>query len=129
MGPRILVIEDNPYSLDLMVYVLNAFGYAPLTAGDGLEGVAVALREQPDLILCDIQLPGIDGYEVARRLKETTALRTVPLVAVTALAMVGDRDKVMAAGFDGYITKPIMPETFIAQIEACFPKDRDWQTR
>ena len=101
-----------------MTYLLRAFGYTPHAAADGEAGLEAARGEPFDLIVCDIQLPVMDGYEVARRLKADPALRTVPLVAVTALAMVGDRDKVLAAGFDGYIAKPIDPETFVRQIEA-----------
>lgn len=114
----ILVIEDNATNLELMTYLLQAFGHTPLSAGDGETGLEIARREIPDLIICDVQMPGIDGYEVARRLKSDPALRAIPLVAVTALAMVGDRDKVLAAGFDGYIAKPIDPETFVRQAEA-----------
>jgi two-component system, cell cycle response regulator len=117
VSTRILVIEDNVANLELMSYLLRAFGYEPQTAEDGGEGVAAARRDPPNLIICDVQLPTVDGYEVARLLKSDPALRTIPLVAVTALAMVGDRDKVLAAGFDGYITKPINPETFVRQIE------------
>jgi len=86
-------------------------------ASDGEEGLEVARREVPDLIICDVQLPQMDGYEVARWLKSHPQFRTIPLVAVTALAMVGDRDKVLAAGFDGYIAKPISPETFVGEVE------------
>jgi two-component system cell cycle response regulator len=114
---RVLVIEDNPANLELMSYLLQAFGHTVLTATDGVAGIETVRRDAPDLIVCDIQLPGIDGFEVARRLKIDPKLRTIPLVAVTALAMVGDRDKVLAAGFDGYIAKPIAPETFIGQVE------------
>lgn len=114
--PRVLVVEDNPASLELMVYLLKAFGHTPLSARDGLEGLEAARREQPDLILCDIQLPGADGHEVCRQLKQNTELQDVPLLAVTAYAMVGDREKLLAEGFDGYISKPINPETFIAQL-------------
>jgi CheY-like chemotaxis protein len=114
----ILVIEDNPTSLDLMTYLLRAFGHTPLIARDGEEGLKVARRESLDLIVCDVHLPGVDGYEVAQRLKSHPALRQVPLVAVTAMAMVGDRERVLAAGFDGYIPKPIVPETFVEQVEA-----------
>jgi two-component system cell cycle response regulator len=117
MPARILVIEDNPTNLDLMTYLLTAFGHTPLTAHDGQAGLLAAQRERPDLIICDIQLPTLDGYEVARWLKSHSALRAIPLVAVTALAMVGDRDKVLAAGFDGYIAKPIDPQTFVGQVE------------
>jgi two-component system, cell cycle response regulator len=121
---RILVIEDNPTNLDLMCYLLRAFGYAPLTASDGEEGLEVAQREQPDLILCDIQMPRLSGFEVVRRLKNHPALSQIPLVAVTASAMVGDSDKVLAAGFDGYIAKPITPETFVEQVARYLPSDR-----
>jgi two-component system cell cycle response regulator len=101
-----------------MSYLLGAFGYAPRTATDGGAGLEAARGEPFDLIACDIHMPVVDGYEVARRLKADPVLRTIPLVAVTALAMVGDRDKVLAAGFDGYIAKPIDPEAFVRQVEA-----------
>jgi two-component system, cell cycle response regulator len=120
MAARILLIEDNPANLELMSYLLRAFGYDPRTAADGRDGLEAAGSEEFDLILCDIQLPGMDGCEVARRLKADPALRTVPLVAVTALAMVGDRDRILAAGFDNYLTKPINPETFVRQVELFF---------
>lgn len=115
---RILVIEDNPTNMDLMVYLLSAFGHVLLTATDGEAGLEAVQREAPDLIICDIHLPRMDGYEIARRLKGDPDLRQIPLVAVTALAMMGDRDKVLQAGFDGYLSKPIAPETFVAQVEA-----------
>jgi two-component system cell cycle response regulator len=117
MTARILVIEDNPANLDLMCYLLEAYGHRTYTAEDGAEGIAVARRERPDLILCDVQMPVVDGYEVARRIKAEPGLRTIPLVAVTALAMVGDREKVLSAGFDGYVAKPIDPETFVARTQ------------
>src|SRR5216117_267967 len=101
-----------------MTYLLKSFGHVPLTAPDGEEGLAAARREKPDLIVCDIQLPGLDGHAVAREVKAEAALGAIPLVAVTAFAMVGDRDKVLASGFDGYLSKPIDPETFIAHVEA-----------
>jgi len=114
---RILVIEDNPANMELMSYLLNAYGYALLTATDGESGLDVATREQPDLIICDVHLPQLDGYGVVRVLKRMPSLRGIPAIAVTALAMVGDRDKLIEAGFDGYISKPIEPETFVAEIE------------
>jgi two-component system, cell cycle response regulator len=117
VGARVLLIEDNPASLELMTYLLGAFGHSVATATDGRQGVEAARRDPPDLIVCDVQLPEMDGYEVARWLKSDANLRRVPLVAVTALAMVGDRDRVLAAGFDGYVAKPINPETFVAQME------------
>ena len=114
----ILVIEDNPANRELMTYLLKAFGYAVIAADDGAKGLELARREMIDLIICDIHLPGMDGYEVASRLKEHPVLCRIPLIAVTALAMVGDRDKVLAAGFDGYIAKPIEPEMFVGQVES-----------
>ena len=118
MKSRILVIEDNPANMELMTYLLTAFGHTALSAGDGEEGVAAALRFIPDLILCDLSLPKLDGYGVVRRLRAEESLRGVPVIAVTASAMVGDRDKVLATGFDGYISKPITPETFVAAVES-----------
>ena len=117
MPARILIIEDNPTNRDLITYLLSAFGHWPFTAHDGEEGLEMALHERPDLIICDVHLPQMDGYEVARWLKSHPQLRVIPLVAVTALAMVGDRDKILAAGFDGYIAKPIAPETFVREVE------------
>jgi two-component system cell cycle response regulator len=114
---RVLVIEDNATNLDLIAYLLGSFGYTVLPAVDGEEGLRVARRERPDVIICDVQLPGIDGYEVARRLKGDPAFRKVPLIAVTAYAMVGDRERLVAAGFDGYIAKPIEREAFVSKIE------------
>lgn len=118
MPARILVIEDNFANLELMAYLLKVFGHSVLTATNGEEGLAVARRELPDLMVCDVQMPRMDGYEVVRRIKDDSTTRAIPLIAVTALAMVGDRDKVLAAGFDGYIAKPIDPERFVADVES-----------
>src|SRR5258708_7449614 len=96
---RVLVIEDNPASLDLMVYLLQAFGHTPLSARDGLEGIAAAQRELPDLILCDIQLPGADGVEVCRQLKHDPATQEIPMVAVTAYAMSANRANLLPQRF------------------------------
>jgi CheY-like chemotaxis protein len=115
---RIVVIEDNWPNLDLMTYLLEAHGHNVTGVRDGEVGLAQVRREPPDAIVCDIHMPRMDGYEIARHLKGDSALRKLPLIAVTALAMVGDREKVLAAGFDGYIAKPIVPETFVAQVEA-----------
>lgn len=114
---NILVIEDNPENLELMTFLLDAFGHVPTAASNGEQGLAAIGQQAPDLIVCDIHLPGIDGYEVARRVKRDAAQANIPLVAVTALAMVGDRDKVLASGFDGYISKPIDPRKFVEQVE------------
>jgi CheY-like chemotaxis protein len=118
MAARILIIEDDPANLELMRYLLHAAGHTVSTAAGGAEGIESARRINPDLIVCDMKMPGLDGYEVAKWLKSDPALRAVPLVAVTSYAMVGDRDGVMAAGFDGYLTKPIVPREFVAELEA-----------
>ena len=118
---RILLIEDNPDNLDLMSYLLTAYGHAVTTAEDGESGIAKALAELPDLVACDIHLPGVDGYGVAKALKSDSSFQRVPVVAVTALAMVGDRERILAAGFDGYITKPIDPQRVVADLDAFLP--------
>jgi two-component system cell cycle response regulator len=115
---HILIIEDNAANLELMTYLLDAFGHTVRVAYDGAEGLAAIESDPPDVIVCDVQLPKLDGFEVARRLKGNPALSHIPLVAVTALAMVGDRDRILASGFDGYIAKPIEPEQFVHQVEA-----------
>ena len=116
MMSRILVVEDNPENLELMRYLLHAFGHVTLSANNGEDGVTIASRERPDIIVCDIDMPKLDGYGVARTLKSDPTLCRTPLIAVTALAMLGDREKVLAAGFDGYIGKPIDPTTFVRDI-------------
>jgi two-component system cell cycle response regulator len=121
MSARILVIEDNAVNMELMTYLLQAFGHATLKARDGREGLEIAARERPDLIICDLQMPLMSGYEVAQRLKSDPALCGTPLLAVTAFAMVDDRKKTLAAGFDGYFTKPIAPETFVQQVQGFLP--------
>lgn len=115
---RILIIEDNPANIELMSFLLGAYGHTPLSAADGPRGVAAARSERPDLIACDVNLPGMDGFAVLAALKTEPQLAGVPILAVTALAMAGDREKVLAAGFDGYISKPIEPESFVAELEA-----------
>jgi CheY-like chemotaxis protein len=124
MNVRVLVVEDNPANLSLMEYLLRAFGYTVLTATDGAEGIELARREIPDVILMDLQMPKLTGFEAASRLKADPVLSSVPIVAVTAFAMVGDRDKILAHGFNGYIAKPIAPETFGDQVQAFVPTGR-----
>jgi len=116
---RILVVEDNPANLALMDYLLRAFGYTVFVAKDGDQGVEIADTERPDLILMDLQLPTITGFEAAKRIRANAG--AMPIVAVTAFAMVGDRERVLGEGFNGYISKPINPETFVTQIEAFLP--------
>jgi two-component system, cell cycle response regulator len=121
MPARILIIEDNAANMELMTYLVKAFGHATSGVETGEEGIDAMRRDKPDLVICDIQLPGIDGCAVARQLKADPALAAIPLVAVTSLAMVGDREKMMAAGFDGYVSKPIDPERFIKEMEEFLP--------
>jgi two-component system cell cycle response regulator len=123
MPARILVIEDNTANLELMTYLLKAFGHFTMAERDGEAGLETAFRESLDLIICDIELPKLNGYEVARQLKKHPTLRHIPLVAVTAYAMVDDRDKVLSVGFDGYISKPIEPELFVGQVESFLNSD------
>jgi CheY-like chemotaxis protein len=116
---RILIIEDNGANMELMSYLLRAFGHMVQEAMDGNAGIKLSKYGPFDLVLCDLQMPDMDGYEVVRRMKQDLPL--IPMIAVTAYAMVGDRDRVLAAGFDGYIPKPINPETFVSEIEAFLP--------
>jgi CheY-like chemotaxis protein len=118
LAVRILVVEDNPANMELMGYLLQAGNHDLLFAHDGQEGIDIALREQPAAIVCDINLPRLDRYGILRRLTEDPALKDIPCIAVIALAMVGDREKLLNAGFDGYISKPIAPETFVASIDS-----------
>jgi two-component system cell cycle response regulator len=99
-----------------MAYLLTAFGHEALQSLDGAEGIEVARREKPELILLDIHMPRMDGYEVASHLRRSPECAGIPIVAVTALAMVGDREKILASGFNGYIAKPIDPEAFPGQV-------------
>lgn len=117
MSRTILLIEDNEQNRYLATFLLEKHGYTVVPAADGPTGVELAKRIAPALILLDIQLPGMDGHAVARALRTFPELRTTPVVAVTSYAMVGDRERSLAAGCKGYIEKPINPETFIAEIE------------
>lgn len=122
MPGKILVIEDNAPNLELMSYLLRAFGHTVLAAADGEKGLQIVQMEKPDLVVCDVHLPGMNGYEVVRSMKQDPILQTIPVIAVTALAMVGDREKLLSAGFDGYIGKPIAAETFVPQLEEFLDK-------
>jgi two-component system cell cycle response regulator len=114
---RILVIEDSAVQLELLSHLLEALGHTVRTAADGARGLGIAGREPMDLILCDLHLPSIDGFEIARRLKVDPVLAQTPLIAVTAPARAGGRDHVLAAGFDGYLGKPILPEKLVSTID------------
>lgn len=116
MTLRVLVIEDHPANQQLMTYLLQAFGLETLVASDGLAGIETAVRERPDVIVCDLQLPLLDGFGVLRRLREDPVTRAIPVVAVTAFARADDRRRVEEAGFDGYLTKPIEPGSFVPSL-------------
>jgi CheY-like chemotaxis protein len=122
-GGLILVVEDNRASSDLMAYLLRAAGHDVLTCSDGADAVEIASRQHPRVIVMDLQLERLSGIEAAAQLAADPQLKKIPRVAVTAYAMVGDRDRVLKAGFQGYIAKPIEPATFAAQIEAFFVPD------
>jgi two-component system cell cycle response regulator DivK len=115
---RILVVEDNPLNLKLVRDVLQYAGYDVIEAKSGEEGLRVAQQDPPDLVLMDLQLPGIDGTETLRRLREGSLGRDVPVVAVTAFAMAEDRERAFLAGFDGYVEKPISVRELPGQVEA-----------
>jgi two-component system cell cycle response regulator DivK len=117
MKAKILLIEDNAQNRYLVTFLLEQRGHEILQAETGPQGLALAGEARPDLILLDIQLPGMDGHTVARALKSDPQLKSIPVVAVTSYAMVGDREKCLAAGAEGYIEKPINPESFVAEIE------------
>jgi CheY-like chemotaxis protein len=122
-GARILLVEDTPYSLQLMKYLLEAHAHTVIAAVTGEEAVELAVATRPDLVVMDLQLPGIDGYQALAAIRAAPELTAVPVVAVTAFAMVGDRDRALCAGFDHYMTKPIDPETFTADINAHLRED------
>jgi two-component system cell cycle response regulator DivK len=117
-GRRILVVEDNPLNLKLVRDVLTASGYDIVEAQTGEDGVRLAGECGPDLVLMDLQLPGIDGYEALRRIREDARVDGVPVVAVTAFAMREDRERTATAGFDGYLSKPISVRDLPSQVDA-----------
>ena len=116
-GKRILVIEDHEENRRLLRDLLTSFGYELIEAVTGEDGVIAAENERPALILMDIQLPGIDGYETTRRIKANSALNRIPVIAVTSYALSGDDIKAFAAGCDGYVTKPFDPAELLAKIQ------------
>jgi len=117
IGARILVVEDNPKNLKLVRDVLNYAGYEVIEATTGEEGVRLATEAAPDLVLMDLQLPGIDGSEALRQIRDGARSRHIPIVAVTAFAMDEDRDNAFASGFDGYVEKPISVRGLPQQVE------------
>lgn len=114
---KILVVDDNQDNRELVIKVLKSKGYLMMEAADGETALEQAIKQKPDLILMDISLPKIDGYEVTRRLKEQETFKAVPIIALTAHAMKGDREKALEAGCDGYIPKPISVRELPDQIQ------------
>lgn len=117
MKSTVLIIEDNEQNLYLTTFLLEHGRFKVLSARNGPEGITIASQSRPDLILLDIQLPEMDGYAVAQALRRNVQLKDVPIVAVTSYAMVGDRERALAAGCNGYIEKPINPDTFMNEVE------------
>lgn len=117
MKARILLIEDNAQNRYLTTFMLEQRGHEIFQAETGPQGLELAASLRPDLILLDIQLPGMDGHAVAHALKNDLNLKSIPIIAVTSYAMIGDREKCLAAGAEGYIEKPINPESFVAEVE------------
>lgn len=115
---RALVIEDNENNMELITFILEANSFGTLRAKTGREGLTLAQQERPDFILLDIQLPDILGTEVLARLRKTPDCADIPVIAVTSFAMAGDRERLLDAGCDGYIEKPIDPMSFITQLKS-----------
>ena len=122
MTKRILVVEDQEDNRQILRDLLANAGYDMIEAEDGEQGVAAANSERPDLILMDIQLPVLDGYEATRRIRTNPDLKSVPIIAVTSYALAGDEDKALAAGCDGYISKPYSPRELLAKVRAYWRK-------
>ena len=118
---RFLVIEDNAANLELLRYLLAKAGHAVDCAVDGVDGLATLQHEIPDLVLCDLHMPRMDGYVFLAELRRNPALRALTVVAVTAYSMPGDKERALSAGFDGYLAKPLDPQTIVATIERHLP--------
>ena len=116
MSKRILAVEDTEDNLQILRDLFDSAGYELIEAADGEAGVAMATAHKPDLILMDIQLPVMDGYEATRRIKADPTLRHIPIIAVTSYALSGDEAKTRAAGCDGYIAKPVSPRQVLAKL-------------
>jgi len=122
MSQRILVVEDQPDNRRILRDLLTSADFEVIEAEDGEAGLAAAAAQKPDLVLMDVQLPGIDGYEATRRLKADAVLRDVPVIAVTAHALSGAEQEARAAGCDGYISKPISPRQLLAKVREYLPQ-------
>ena len=116
--PKLLVVEDNPANMKLATFILESAGYTVIGARDAEAGLTLAREERPDMILMDIQLPGMDGLQATGVLKADPATRAIPVIALTALAMKGDEERIRAAGCDGYVAKPLAYKDFLAVVSA-----------
>lgn len=121
---KVLIVEDNPANMTLAVFLLQSAGHEVLSATDAEIGLTLARGEQPDLILMDIQLPGMDGLQATGLLKDDPSTRGIPVIALTALAMKGDEERIRAAGCDGYIAKPLAYKEFLATVSAQLEQPR-----
>ena len=113
---KVLIVEDNAANMKLAIFLIESAGHIVLSATDAEVGLTLARSERPDLILMDIQLPGMDGLEATRLLRQDESTRAIPVIALTALAMKGDEERIRAAGCDGYVAKPIRYQEFLATI-------------
>ncbi|MCF7559921.1 response regulator [Sabulilitoribacter multivorans] len=120
MKPTILIIEDNKQNMYMLSYLLTKSSYNVLEAYNGVDGLQLAHANHPEIILIDIQLPDMDGYEICLKLRHNGLPKNTTIIAVTSYAMGGDREKAMEAGADGYIEKPINPEKFVSQMEKIY---------
>ncbi len=121
MTKRILIVEDQEDNRMILRDVLSTAGYHLIEALNGEDGVKLAQSERPDLILMDIQLPVMDGYEATRRIRQVAALKSIPIIAVTSYALSGDEEKARAAGCDGYVAKPFSPRELLARVREYLP--------
>jgi CheY-like chemotaxis protein len=117
MKQKILIIEDNEQNMYMLSYLLENNDFDVIQASNGTDGIRIAETDQPDAILLDIQLPGMDGYEIAGRLKKIEKMKHIPIIAVSSYAMQGDKEKAIEAGATGYIEKPIDPDKFVSQLK------------
>lgn len=123
MKLKALIIEDNEQNMYMLSFLLEKNNYEVIQAYNGLDGVKAAIKHLPDVILLDIQLPEMDGYQIAQELRKRSNLNNIPIVAVTSHAMVGDRERAMVSGATGYIEKPIDPDNFIQRMESYFSEE------
>lgn len=123
MKIKVLIIEDNTQNMYMLSYLLESENYEVLKAFSGVDGIESAVKQRPDIILLDIQLPQMDGYEVTKKLRAVEKLKQTPIIAVTSYAMPGDKEKALESGATGYIEKPINPDTFISQMKSFLPNN------